>query len=240
MVIRYGKLLLQKLGQFQARHSRISTAPIISKKEFSWVPTLEQATPLIREELDRLLEKPEEIPAFHLMSPDQCKISTGTNWKTFAFRIFSKRVTENCDLCPDTARILDDIPGLRNAWFSILAPHYHIPPHFGPTRALVRCHLALRVPADGERCWIRVDNEIHHWQQGQCLVFDDTYEHEVRNDTDQLRAVLFLDVDRPMDFPGRIVNAVLLRMIRASSYVRTPLKNLEAWNRARERSHEVG
>jgi len=47
----------------------------------------------------------------------------------------------------------------------------------------VRCHLGLRVPPQAERCWIRVDGEICRWQEGRCLLFDDTYEHEVLNDT---------------------------------------------------------
>lgn len=233
IVIRFGKVFLQKLGQFQARHSLISTGPFIDKGEFPWAGHLEQGTGAIRAELDRLLERPEDIPAFHVMSPDQYKISTGDSWKTFALRVFNKRITENCELCPDTARLLEQVPGLRNAWFSILAPGYRIPPHFGPTRAVVRCHLGLRVPADNDNCWIRVDREIRHWHEGECLFFDDTFEHEVRNDTDELRAVLFIDVDRPADFVGRTVNSILLRMIRLSTYVQTPLKNLAAWNRTR-------
>lgn len=233
MVIRFGKLFLQNLGHFPARHSLIGTDPFIASGEFPWVEELEGNTPVIRAELDRLLERPEGIPAFHVMSPDQYKISTGDSWKTFAFRVFDKRIPENCALCPDTARILEQIPGLRSAWFSILAPGYRIPPHLGPTRAVVRCHLGLRVPADNDNCWIRVDREVRHWREGECLIFDDTFEHEVRNDTDESRAVLFIDVDRPADRVGRTVNAILLRMIGCSTYVRTPLGDLSAWNRAR-------
>nr|WP_241618627.1 aspartyl/asparaginyl beta-hydroxylase domain-containing protein [Rosenbergiella epipactidis] len=36
------------------------------------------------------------------------------------------------------------------------------------------------------------------------------YEHEVRNDTDELRAVLFIDIDRPMDKLGTFVNKLFL------------------------------
>ena len=63
------------------------------------------------------------------------------------------------------------------------------------------------------------------------VLFDDAYEHEVRNDTDEFRAVLFIDIDRPMDRLGTLVNRVIVRLIQASSYVKQPLKNVAAWNR---------
>ncbi len=93
------------------------------------------------------------------------------------------------------------------------------------------------MPTDAERCWLRVDDQICHWQEGACLVFDDTYEHEVKNDTDEVRVVLFLDLDRPMDLPGRLLNRLVIAAIRTSAYVKDPLKNLAAWN-ARVRGGE--
>lgn len=230
LVMRTGKRALRKVGQFQARHSRVGTTPVLDNAEFPWVGDLEQCWRDIRGELDAVLVRPEDIPAFHQLSPDQQRISKGDNWKAFAFYVYGHRVNENCARCPVTAELLDRLPDLQNAWFSILAPHYHIPPHKGPTRAVIRCHLALRVPADSENCWLRVDQDICHWREGACLVFDDTYEHEVRNDTDEVRVVLFLDIDRPMDLPGRLLNRLVVAAIRASAYVKDPLKNLATWN----------
>jgi len=230
LVIQAGKHTLRKVGEFQARHSLVGTTPVLDNTEFPWVGTLEESWRDIRAELDRVLDHPEDIPAFHQLSPDQKRISKGDNWKTYAFYVYGNRVADNCAACPVTAGLLDGLPGLQNAWFSILAPRYHIPPHKGPTRAVIRCHLGLKVPADRSNCWLRVDSEICHWQEGACLVFDDTYEHEVKNDTDEVRVVLFLDFDRPMDLPGRLLNRLLIGAIRTSAYVKDPLKNLAAWN----------
>jgi aspartyl/asparaginyl beta-hydroxylase (cupin superfamily) len=230
LVIRGGKHALRKVGEFQAHHSRVATTPVLENAEFPWVAQLEQRWRQVRQELDAVLVHPEDIPAFHQLSPDQQRISTGDNWKTFAFYVYGNRVDDNCARCPATATLLDGLPGLQNAWFSILAPRYHIPPHRGPTRAVIRCHLGLKVPAEPGRCWLRVDQQICHWQEGRCLVFDDTYEHEVKNDTDEVRVVLFLDFDRPMDLPGRILNRLVIAAIRASAYVKDPLKNLADWN----------
>jgi beta-hydroxylase len=83
--------------------------------------------------------------------------------------------------------------------------------------------------------WIRVDDQILHWEEGKVVLFDDTYEHEVHNDTDELRAVLFIDIDRPMDRLGTFFNGIIFRLIQASPYVRAPIKNLANWNRQRVR-----
>jgi ornithine lipid ester-linked acyl 2-hydroxylase len=230
LIMKGGKRLLRRVGEFQARHSLVGTSPVLDNAEFPWVAELEAATPRVRAELDAVLQRPEDIPTFHQLSPDQRRISKGDNWKTYAFYVFGNRVDDNCRSCPDTAEVLARLPDLQNAWFSILAPRYHIPPHRGPTRAIIRCHLGLQVPADREQCWLRVDDQICHWEEGRCLVFDDTYEHEVRNDTDEVRVVLFLDFDRPMDRIGKAFNRLLVAVIRGSAYVRDPLKNLAAWN----------
>ena len=229
VVVKFGKHLLRFLGEFQARHSLVATTPFLPNSEFEWVDDFSAQWRTVRTELDRVMEHPEDIPAFHQLSPDQQRISKGDNWKTFAFYVFGQRLDENCAVCPATAELLENLPGLQNAWFSILAPRYHIPPHKGPTRAVVRVHLGLKVPTDVERCWLRVDEERYHWREGEVVLFDDTFEHEVRNDTDELRAVLFVDVDRPMDRLGRWVNAALLALVRSSTYVKAPLKNLAQW-----------
>jgi len=230
-VIQGGKRLLRGIGNFQANHSLVGTEPFLDSAEFSWVPALESQWREIREELNAVMQNPDDIPAFHELSPDQARISKGDNWKTFAFYVFGIRLEENCSRCPQTVRAIEHLPGLQNAWFSILAPHYHIPPHKGPTRAVVRCHLALQVPTAGQDCWIRVDEEIRRWEEGSCMLFDDTFEHEVKNDTDEIRVVLFVDVDRPSDRLGSWFNRLFIMLIRGSAYVKDPLKNLAAWNK---------
>lgn len=232
--LRLGKNLLRRVEAFQGRHSAVGDPPVFDNALFPWITPLEAATDEIQIELDQVLEHPEDIPAFHQLSPDQSRISKGDHWKTFAFYVFGQRVDENCAQCPKTAALLDGLPTLQNAWFSILAPTYHIPAHRGPSRAVVRAHLPLIVPSDGKNCWIRVDEGIYHWTVGECFVFDDTYEHEVRNDTDERRVVLFLDFDRPMDRLGTMVNKLLVKLIRSSAYVRDPMKNLAEWNRRRK------
>lgn len=224
-----GKHTLRLLDRFLVRQSLIGDKPFFDKTLFPWTPALENNWRAMRTELDQVLLLREHLQSFHELSPDQQRISKGNNWKTFPFYGFGNPLTENCQRCPETARALAQIPGLQNAWFSILAPGYHIPAHRGVFKGVVRCHLALLVPEKRERCVIRVANEIHPWEEGQCMFLDDTFDHEVWNNTDQERVVLFIDFKRPLRLPGRLLNQMLLRAIQLTAYVKDARKSQAAW-----------
>ena len=229
--VRLGKLFMRAMDRFFARHSTVPTTPFLPPESFPQVRSLEAGWQAMHEELQGVMRHPQDIPAFHEVSPDQVRISYGENWKTYVFYVFGQRIDENCAACPRTAEVLDRLPALQNAWFSILAPNYHIPPHRGPTKAVIRCHLGLQVPARAEQCWIRVGDEVRHWRLGRCLCFDDTFEHEVRNATPESRVVLFVDLDRPLGPVAAACRDALLALLRASAYVRRPLANLKRWNK---------
>jgi len=82
---------------------------------------------------------------------------------------------------------------MKTAFFSILSPDKHIPAHKGPFNGVLRYHLELIIPEPKEKCRIRVHDQFNEWDEGKSLIFDDTYEHEVCNDTDGFRVVLFVD-----------------------------------------------
>lgn len=225
-----GRKVMRMVDRFFDRHSQVPTTPFMSPSYFPALQPLVDNFGAIRTELDQVLTHRDDIPTFHQLSPDQVRISRGDNWKTFVFYAFANRVDANCAQCPETARLLDALPRLQNAWFSILSPGYHIPPHRGPSKALLRCHLGVRVPKQRESCWIRVGGEVRHWGEGELLCFDDTYEHEVHNDTDETRVVLFIDLDRPLDRVGEAARRTLMFLARRTTYVRRPLANLTRWN----------
>ena len=117
----------------------------------------------------------------------------------------------------------------KSAFFSFLAPHNYIPPHRGITKGIIRCHLALTVPKQRDQLGLRVGDESRHWEEGRCLVFDDTFEHEVWNRTDEERIVLLIDVERPMKFLGKMVARGLVFGIQRSAYVQEARQNLDNW-----------
>ncbi|MEO6871212.1 MAG: aspartyl/asparaginyl beta-hydroxylase domain-containing protein, partial [Chthoniobacterales bacterium] len=75
---------------------------------------------------------------------------------------------------------------------------------------------------------------IAHWEEGKTMFFDDTYNHEVWNDTDGVRVVLFLDVLRPLSFPMSAINRTVIKAIAASPLITDAKKNHEAWEQRME------
>jgi hypothetical protein len=61
-----------------------------------------------------------------------------------------------------------------------------------------------------------VGGEIRHWDEGKSLIFNDSFPRRAWNDTDAVRALLFLDVVRPLPFPVSTLNKSLIRLIAGS------------------------
>ena len=101
---------------------------------------------LIRAELDRILVRKGDLPAFHEISSEVRSISSDQNWKTFFLCGYGIKSEEAIRQCPETWRILQKIPGLKSAMFSIFEPGKHLPPHRGPYNGVLRFHLGLIVP----------------------------------------------------------------------------------------------
>jgi len=118
----------------------------------------------------------------------------GVGWSVYGLVAFGTRIEGALSANPRTASILEQVPGLTTAGFSRLAPGAHIRPHVGWVRSVYRLHMGLVVPPD---CALRVGNETKPWQQGKCLIFDDTFEHEAWNRSSEWRTVLLLYFLRP-------------------------------------------
>ena len=227
-VKRNGKKLVRKIASFQSRQSFVPDSPKIDNKYFPFLKSFTDNWLDIKEEALEVMKFKEVIPGFQDISPDQYRLATENNWKTFVLFGFGKRLEKNSSLAPKTSKLLEAVPNLQTAMFSILAPGYHIPAHSGVTKGILRSHIGLIIPSDYENCRIRVDNTITPWKEGEIFVFDDTYEHEVWNDTDQERVILLFDFDRPMNFWGRLLNAAFLQVMKFTAFYQDPKKNLKS------------
>ena len=224
-----GKWVLQHIERALIRYSIVADVPIFDAHQFAWTAPLEADWKKVRQELDMILKSQVKLPNFQDISKDQINITQDDRWKTFFLYGYGYKMPSNCDLCPETTRIIESVPGMLTGFFSVLAPGKHIPPHRGPYKGLLRCHLALQVPEPADQCWIKVGDMSANWQEGRCLVFDDTYVHQVQNNTEGTRVVLFLDVIRPMRFPGSLLNRIVIRLIRMSPFIQDAIRNQRAW-----------
>lgn len=190
---------------------------------FPWIADLERSWREIREEAERVVACPETLPALHEVEPGQDDIAN-ERWRSLVLFLYSREVPENCARCPRTTALLRRIPDVTTAMFSVLEPGMHVPAHHGPFKGVLRYHLGLVIPERG-RCGIRVNDEFRGWEEGGSLVFDDTFEHEVWNESDGHRVVLFVDFVRPLGFPLSALNRLLMAIARWTPAVRTAQAN---------------
>jgi beta-hydroxylase len=227
--VKVGRRLRRRFDTVIARYSEIPVAPVLDNVQFAWVADLERNWRVVRNEAFQVLEHRERIPPLTAISPDH-KIARGGEWKSFFLWGYGFRVDVNCRKCPETARLVERIPGLQTAFFSILEPGGHIPPHRGVTKAIFNCHLGLAVPGGSEDCWISIDGRRYGWREGRLLAFDDTFRHEVKNQTVGERVVLLLQVRRPVRFPGSLAANAFLGAVRHSPFIGDARRNLAHWS----------
>jgi beta-hydroxylase len=226
-----GERVLAPIERFIGRRSLVGDATFFGLEHFPWVEHIEQNWQVIREELRHVLEDRDALPNFQDISKDQIEITDDDRWKTYFLYGYGFEAKLGVETCPRTAALMREIPGMKTAMFSILSPRKHILDHRGPYKGVLRYHLGLIVPDDAEACRIRVGEDIRHWEEGKSMVFDDTFNHEVWNDTDETRVVLFVDVLRPLPEPDSAINRLIVKAIGYSPFVLDAKRNQEAWER---------
>ena len=231
-----------KLDHFLSRYSLVGNEPVLDNKLFPWSREIEADWEKIRDEALAVMVRPDEIPPLREISPDHAGIAKDSKWRSFFIWGYGYRHDENASRCPQTAQLVDRIPNLVSAFYSIHVPGLHIPRHRGVTKGIVNCHLALKVPRDRERCWMNLRDRDHFWSEGKALIFDDTYDHEVWNNSDETRIILLIQVLRPMRFPGSAVARGFFKLIQLSPFVQDARKNIAAWKpkKSRRRGRRAG
>jgi aspartyl/asparaginyl beta-hydroxylase (cupin superfamily) len=165
---------------------------------------IDEAYADIRAELEQLLPQQDLMPRYHDLDTDLMQSSArfhrDKRWNVFMLFCYDALPEHNRILCPKTCAAIAHVPHVNQAFFSILDPGKSIPAHSGPTRAYLRFHLGLVVPANDPPS-IRVRDQHYTWKEGASVLFDDSWEHEITNHSDGVRAVLIVDVMRPFVLP---------------------------------------
>jgi ornithine lipid ester-linked acyl 2-hydroxylase len=223
--------VLPAFDRLLMRSATMDEMPILPNAEFPWTATLEAGTPAIRAEAQALLEDRMSVPSVREISPDHAKIAVDEKWRSFFLWGYGVRIDANCARCPETARILEQVPGLLTAFYSIMLAGAHVPRHTGPTKAILTTHLGLVIPAEPEKCHMDVSGRDVVWREGRAVIFDDMFPHEVWNDSGEDRIILLLHIKRPLRFPGSALRDLFFAALRISPFVRDGLRNLERWEK---------
>lgn len=231
LVIRVGKHLRGLFDRLIAAGSLVPNDPVLDMRDFAWTQLLRDHWRAVRDEAIAVALKGRAAPSLATISPDHRAIAEVDKWRSFFLWGYGYRIDENADRCPATAALMGRIPGLNSAFFSILAPGTHIPDHRGVTKGLITCHLGLIVPTDGD-VRMRVHDRVVRWAEGETLVFDDTYHHEVWNETSGTRVVLLIQFARPLRHPGKWIADTFLRIVKRSAFVQEARANIRTWNAA--------
>jgi len=169
----------------------------------------------IREELLAVLPEKHRIPRYHEVDETQSFLADGGDWRMLYVHMYGSgdRVPTR-RLCPRTAAIVDQVPDVCGAYFSILDAGKSIAAHSAPYLGYLRYHLGLIVPETNPPT-IRIRDQYHTWREGESVLFDDTLEHEVFNEAESIRVVLIVDVMRPLPWWLDRLNRLVARVSAA-------------------------
>ncbi len=172
--------------------------------EFPWLADIEANIPDMQEELAGVIAQTQEFTPYVQGQPNRPRpnnpLLDDPSWGAYYFWKDGEEVRENTDRCPKTKAALESapIPLIHErspmALYSVLEPGTHIAPHYGMLNTRLICHIPLILPED---CALRVGGETRPWKDGEALIFDDSFEHEAWNRSDQRRVILLFEIWRP-------------------------------------------
>lgn len=191
---------------------------------------LEDNFPVIQAELKEILKRYDDFAPFQSISPDQTYISNDDKWRMFFFKAAGVNFGRNQDFAPETFKILNKHKEVISAYISVLGPNKMLMPHEGPWSGILRMHLGVVIPGNKE-CVLINGGEEYRWEEGKTVLFDDTYEHIAVNQTNQIRAILFLDIMRPLPQPWKFINWAVLRLSILFPYIWVPYFRHKKWEK---------
>src|SRR5690554_282661 len=190
--------LLAPVNAFMYVFSAVPARPYISNTGIKGLAALDENWEVIRQEAAALARE-ERIRAAANNDDAGFNSFFKTGWKRFYLKWYNAEHPSAAELCPKTVALLRNIPEVKAALFAVLPPGAKLNPHRDPYAGSLRYHLGLDTP-NNDGCFIEVDGERYSWRNGQSVVFDETYIHWAENTTDQMRTILFCDLERPLKY----------------------------------------
>lgn len=207
--------------------SRLSGPPVLDlASKFPAGRGFTESWEKIRDEALDIARDLPSVPRFHEIMREQESISANDrrDWRMFILKAYGTEIPANMARCPTLAALVAASPDVLSASFSFLAPRKHIPAHRGPFRGVLRFQLGLSMPrteTGAPAAVLRIENRDYRIADGECLLWDDTYQHEVWNASEEVRIALLLDVWRhgmPMDM--ELLSRLLVAFVKVGMRLR--------------------
>ena len=176
--------------------SGVENKPYISTRSFPQLDVLRDHWQTIRDEAIQL-EREELIKGSNQYNDVGFNSFFRRGWKRFYLKWYDDFHPSAKKYCPQTIELIKQVPQIKAAMFAVLPAGSELLMHRDPYAGSLRYHLGLITP-NSEACNIVVDGQKYAWQDGEDVMFDETYIHYAENKTDKDRLILFCDVERPV------------------------------------------
>ncbi len=192
---------------------------IISVEDFPELKVIQDQWKLISEEAQGLLEKgyfdhtknPENNAYYDIGFRTFYKYG----WSKFYLKWYGYTHNSALEHCPKTVEVLKSVKSVNGAMFSYLPVGSQLTRHLDPVACSLRYHLGLKTP-ESDSCFINVDGQNYSWRDGEGFIFDETYLHFAKNNSEKPRLILMCDVERPMFLIGPLINLIYKVAMRMS------------------------
>ncbi len=178
-----------------------------SQANFRWSEQLLARTPIINAELENAMTRQTSqntirpyLEAGMTNLGNLQSLAGSSSWSALDLYRGGQINQDLLALFPKTLSALEEVPTYNLAstpfevFFSILKGKQNIAPHFGESNHALTAHLPLIIPGSGH---LEVGGETREWQQGEMLLFDDSYLHSAHNQSNDSRVVLIFSIWHP-------------------------------------------
>ncbi len=149
LLARFFMSVVRHAERLNLRYAKHGNPCVYDNALFPWVANIERNWIDIRTELDRVLLRRNELPNIQDITADAKSITEDSGWKIFLLVAYGIESKLNISLCPQTWKIVQQIPGLKTAMFSIFQPSKRLPPHF---LSISKSHSGSRPISSTKRC----------------------------------------------------------------------------------------
>lgn len=229
--------ILLPFFEFINTHFSHYNTDIIDKNAFEWTFLMEENFPLISSEINKYIQKNyDNLPNFQDLQSKQRLITSDDKWKTIFLYIFSEKIPNNCEEFPILSGLVNKIPGFNNVMISVLKPGKKLPLHRGLYNGFLRYHLPVSIP-DSTLCSLKINNKIVNFNEGESIIFDDTFPHEAWNFSTLDRINLIIDFQRPLPKFFGFMNEVYLHRLQQDKDTQELIRNVNSFSLTKRSSY---